>query len=227
MRVLIAEDDPPSRRTLELVMKKWGYEVTVCSDGEEAWRALQGNDPPRLAILDWMMPGLDGLEVCRRVRQQGDRTPVYLMLLTARAGREDVICGLQAGADDYIKKPFDAEELRARLRAAQRVMDLQESLARQLRQAQKMEAVGQLAGGLAHDFNNLLSVIIGFSDILLAGLDPSDPRHARTEKIKKAGESAAALTRQLLAFSRRQVLEPKVLDLNAVVSERTPRRCGK
>ena len=113
MRILIAEDDPVSRRVLDLRLKAWGHEVVVTKDGDEAWAALQHNDAPRLAILDWMMPGADGVEVCRRLSQRQSTTPTYIILLTAKSSKEDVVIGLDAGANDYIIKPFDLQELRA------------------------------------------------------------------------------------------------------------------
>lgn len=128
MRALIAEDDSISRRMLEAFLVKWGYEVLVATEGEEAWGILQGNDAPRLAVLDWMMPGRDGIDICRSVRQRKGRPYVYIILLTARGQKEDIVEGLEAGADDYVTKPFDPYELRARLRAGRRIVELQEQL---------------------------------------------------------------------------------------------------
>jgi diguanylate cyclase (GGDEF)-like protein len=128
LRILIAEDDPVSRRLLEVTLRKWGYEVVSCPDGATAWQALQRPDSPALAILDWMMPGMDGLQVCREVRQRAAEPYVYILLLTARSQKTDIITGLEAGADDYLTKPFDANELRMRLRAGRRILDLQTEL---------------------------------------------------------------------------------------------------
>jgi diguanylate cyclase (GGDEF)-like protein len=113
---------------LEAFLVKWGYEVLVATEGEEAWGILQGNDAPRLAILDWMMPGRDGIDICRSVRQRKGRPYIYIILLTARGQKEDIVEGLEAGADDYVTKPFDPYELRARLRAGRRIVELQEQL---------------------------------------------------------------------------------------------------
>jgi sigma-B regulation protein RsbU (phosphoserine phosphatase) len=129
VKVLIAEDDMVSRRLLEATLAKWGYEVVVTCDGLQASAALHGVGAPLLAILDWMMPGLDGVEVCRRARSTHSPTPPYLILLTAKGRREDVITGLEAGANDYITKPFDREELRARVQVGMRIVELQHSLA--------------------------------------------------------------------------------------------------
>ncbi len=128
MRVLIADDDDVMRHILEATLTKWGYEVVVARNGLEAWRLLQGNDAPRLGILDWIMPGMDGVEVCREIRKWEDRPYIYLLLLTAKHGKEDVITGMEAGADDYISKPFDPQELKVRLRAGRRILDLQAEL---------------------------------------------------------------------------------------------------
>lgn len=128
MRILIAEDDPVSRRLLQALLTKWGYEVIVTTDGKQAWEVLQREDAPRLAILDWMMPEMDGPEVCRMVRSKDDGAYVYLLLLTAKSQKDDIIRGIGAGADDYVTKPFDANELNARLRAGRRIIDLQAEL---------------------------------------------------------------------------------------------------
>lgn len=128
MRILIAEDEIISRRVLQSHLTKWGYEVLATTDGEEAWQVLQSDDPPKLAILDWMMPKMDGVEVSRRLRAAKDREYVYILLLTAKGQKEDVIAGLEAGADDYLTKPFDAHELQARVRAGARIIHLQDEL---------------------------------------------------------------------------------------------------
>lgn len=128
MRILVAEDDPVSRRFLERRLAKWGYEVVGAEDGDEAWAALSAEDAPRLAILDWMMPGMDGLDICRALRADTRGPYTYVILVTGRDRREDVIEGLGAGADDYLTKPVDVEQLEVRLRAARRIVDLQEQL---------------------------------------------------------------------------------------------------
>jgi diguanylate cyclase (GGDEF)-like protein len=129
MVVLIADDDPVSRRALEATLSGWGYEVEVVTDGQQALDALlREKNPPRLAILDWMMPGLDGPEVCRTVRARTQGPYSWLLLLTSRKKGSDLIAGLEAGADDYIRKPFDPGELKARLRVGERILALQSQL---------------------------------------------------------------------------------------------------
>src|SRR5277367_7103709 len=127
-RILIAEDDPVSRRLLELFLVKWGFEVSIATTGTEALQMLERLDAPRLAILDWMMPGMEGVQVCQKLRESADRRYVYVLLLTARTQKEDLLQGLESGADDYLTKPFDWQELRARLHVGQRILDLQDKL---------------------------------------------------------------------------------------------------
>ena len=129
MKILIAEDDLTSRRILEAILAKWNYEVIATSDGLEAWQALQTENAPPIAIIDWMMPGMDGVDFCRKIRQTQTLTPTYIILLTSKAQQEDVVAGLEAGANDYIRKPFEREELRARIQVGERVVELQAALA--------------------------------------------------------------------------------------------------
>jgi diguanylate cyclase (GGDEF)-like protein len=124
MKVLVADDEVVSRRLIETSVRRWGYDVIVANDGLEASKILQGRDAPNLALLDWVMPGLDGIQLCRELRK-GSREPyTYILLLTAKHAKSDVIQGLEAGADDYITKPFDPQELRVRLRTGKRILCL-------------------------------------------------------------------------------------------------------
>jgi diguanylate cyclase (GGDEF)-like protein len=140
MKVLVAEDDLVTRRMLQAYLVKWAYEVVTAPDGQQAWQLLQQDNAPRLAILDWMMPEMDGTSICREVRRLNLQPYIYLILLTAKGYREDVITGLEAGADDYLTKPFDPYELRARLRAGARIVELQDSLI-QAREALREQAM--------------------------------------------------------------------------------------
>jgi two-component system, cell cycle response regulator len=144
--VLIAEDDPIFRRILESWFKKWDYRVTAVENGLDAWEVLQKEDAPQLAILDWMMPGADGIELCRRVRERKQGAYLYVLLLTAKDDKQDVIAGLEAGADDYLTKPFNVGELRARVRAGNRILDLQAALMRSHNDLQFAAAHDALTG---------------------------------------------------------------------------------
>ena len=129
MRILIAEDEPVTRRQLTLTLSKWGYDPVECTTGGEAWSHLSGDDPPQLAILDWKMPEMEGPDVCRRVRARpAEARPLYVILLTANTERGALVDGLEAGADDFVTKPFDPGELQARVRVGLRILELQERL---------------------------------------------------------------------------------------------------
>ncbi len=128
MKILVADDDPITRRQVQHFLTSWGYEVVVASDGESAWQLLSAPDSPTLSILDWMMPGLTGVEICRRLRQFRDRPYVYVILLTGKTGKHDMVAGLRAGADDYLCKPFLPVELQCRLHTGSRILRLQKRL---------------------------------------------------------------------------------------------------
>jgi two-component system cell cycle response regulator len=147
-RVLIADDESATRRKLEGLLAKQGYEVIVARNGTDAWECLQRDDTPLLAILDWMMPAISGIEICRRLRASKDRPYVYVVILTAKDERLDLIAAMEAGADDYLSKPFDADELRARLSAGWRVLALQDELRAK---AMRDDLTGLLnRGGILH-----------------------------------------------------------------------------
>jgi sigma-B regulation protein RsbU (phosphoserine phosphatase) len=147
MRVLIADDDDVSRLELEALLARHGHQVVAVADGTDAWDVLCGDDPPRLAVLDWQMGEMDGVEVCQRVRERPGLRNVYLILLTSRGDKEHVIAGLQAGANDYITKPFDREELLARVRVGAQMVGLQAELAGRVQELEAALArVDQLQG---------------------------------------------------------------------------------
>lgn len=129
MQVLMAEDDRVSVTLLEAALTAWGYEAVIAHDGDQAWRILQQADAPHLVVLDWMMPGLDGPEICRRTRALDRTRRTYLIMLTSLQSKQDIVTALEAGADDYVVKPFDQAELKARLQVGERVLQLQAELA--------------------------------------------------------------------------------------------------
>ena len=158
MRVLLAEDELVSSRKLAAMVKSWGYEATLVNDGSKAWEVLQQPDTPRLAVLDWMMPGLDGPELCRLLRQR-EKPYVYVLLLTSRGAKEDIVVGLDAGADDYVTKPYSPLELRHRLNAGRRIIELQEHVEAQteeIRALARRDALTSLLnrGAVFESFSN-------------------------------------------------------------------------
>ena len=145
--VLIAEDEPVSRRLLEKFLQHWGYRPIVCPDGIEALTLLRSPESPRIAVLDWVMPGMDGVDICRAIRDGDIAAQPYLILLTARSRPEDIVAGLRAGADDYITKPVDREEFEARLQVAARIVGLQQRLSDRVKELeQALARVRQLQG---------------------------------------------------------------------------------
>jgi phosphoserine phosphatase RsbU/P len=141
MRLVVADDDPVTRRLLEGVLSKLGFQVVLAKDGIEALAILTGEDPPPLAILDWMMPGMTGIDVCRKLRHRASSGPTYVLIVTSREQTEDLVAALDAGADDYVTKPFQVEELKARVGVGLRVATLQRRLA---------DRVTELEHALAH-----------------------------------------------------------------------------
>ena len=147
MRVLIADDEATSRHLIQATLAGWGFEVLVAVDEWEALRVLQGSKGPEIAMLDWMMPEIDGLDVCRRMRATMPNAGTYIILVTARGGLENVVRGLEAGADDYITKPFDPRELRARLHVGVRIVQLQKALIERFQELEDaLKRVKQLQG---------------------------------------------------------------------------------
>jgi signal transduction histidine kinase len=168
VKVLIAEDEAVSRHLLQAYLRQWGHEVVAAADGAEAWRLFQEHEFP-LVLSDWVMPEMDGLELIRHIRSRASGAYVYIILLTARAEKQDVIAGLEAGANDFVTKPFDRGELRVRVRAGTRILELEQTLAeqnRQLRETQaalvqteKLASLGQLAAGMAHEINTPIAYV--------------------------------------------------------------------
>ena len=147
MRVLIADDDAVLRLALKVHLQRWSYEVVECSDGGQAWQELQAQDPPPIAIIDWNMPGVDGPTLCHDVRASPALSGMYVIMLTSNQDKKDVIAGLESGADDYITKPFDWRELRARLLIASRIVGLQLALGARVAELQEaLTNVRQLSG---------------------------------------------------------------------------------
>jgi sigma-B regulation protein RsbU (phosphoserine phosphatase) len=151
MKILVAEDDAVTRKILVVTLERLGWDVIQAEDGNAAWQAfetLKGKDAPEMAVLDWMMPGVEGIEICRRLRTTPGFELVYVILVTSRGGKEDLSYGLAAGANDYITKPFDPGELQARVRVGERMVRLQRSLAARVTEVEAALAHVQRLQGL-------------------------------------------------------------------------------
>ncbi len=147
MKILIADDESVSRRMLQGLLGKWGYDVVLAEDGNAAWEKLKALDAPRMALLDWMMPGQNGVDVCRALRKLRPEPYTYILLLTAKDAKESVVEGLESGADDYLTKPFNPHELKARIRVGLRLLDLEDNLV-QAREAMRFKATHDTLTGV-------------------------------------------------------------------------------
>ena len=212
MRILIADDDPVHRRILEILLSKWKHDVTTAADGEQAWAILEREDAPELAILDWRMPGIDGLEVCRRVRALM-RTPyTYVMLMTVLRQRQDLLTGLDAGVDDYLAKPLDPPLLRARLMMGQRILDLQNKVTAAHEELRFQASHDQLTG-----LPNRASVLAALEREIQRSRRQNDPLGvmlAELDHIKSINEkySYVAGDRALIEVARRFTLSIRIYD---------------
>lgn len=212
MKLLIAEDDFTSCTMLTGILTKWGYEVMSTGDGNEAFSKFQADDAPQLAVLDWEMPGMDGATLCRALRRQGRRTPLYLILLTSRGNSGDIVQGLDAGADDYITKPYDHAELRARIDVGVRMVKLQN----QMQERERLEGVLEMAGAVCHELNQPLQCVTGYSEMLLLELNSQDPNYEMLHTIKAGIDHIAELTRKIMKITRYQskpYLKRQIIDI--------------
>ncbi|HEU0013569.1 MAG TPA: response regulator [Longimicrobium sp.] len=217
--VLIAEDDAAAARVLRLMLEQVGYRVTVAPDGETALRFLEAEGAPDLLILDWMLPEISGLEVCHAARQRWDTLRLPILMVTAKADPESIYAAFDAGASDYIAKPFRGAELRARVDAHLRTKRLHEDRQRMeehLRERDKLFTLGLLAGGVAHDLNNPLAVIGAHAQILLKRATDEQSREQLRE-IEAAVERCTRIVGDLLNFARRHPSERAPLDVASVL----------
>ena len=220
LRIVFVEDSPQDAELEERELRKGGLQFDSMRvwTREDCVRALK-QFKPDLIISDYSLPEMDGLAALKIASEICPNVP--FIFVSGTIGEERAIESLKRGATDYVAKNQLKGLMTKVHRALKEAEEREEKrwLEEQLRQAQKMESIGKLASGIAHDFNNLLTAIIGYSELVLNQTRNDDPLRQHIEEIKKAGERAASLTRQLLAYSRKQVLQPRVLDLNAVIAE--------
>ena len=220
--MLVVDDDAPNRDLLGRRLEQHGFKVCLAASGVEALDLL-GRQRCDLVLLDVMMPVMSGLEVLSAIRRSATTSTLPIVMVTAKTDSRDIVEALGLGADDYLTKPVDFPVALARVRAQlARAEAGRTTLALQrlgdLQHAQKLSAVGLLAGGVAHDFNNLLTAIYGYGELLQHDLPHDDKRQDDVRQILKAAESAASLTRQLLAFSRPRLATPQLTDVGAVAT---------
>jgi sigma-B regulation protein RsbU (phosphoserine phosphatase) len=212
LKILIAEDDLTSRTMLHGVLTNWGYEVISTCDGGEAYTALQEKDAPQLVVMDWEMPGMDGAALCRKLRAQDRKEPLYLILLTSRGDRGDIVEGLEAGADDYIPKPYDNAELHARINVGRRMI----ALLNDIREREKLQGVLEMAGAVCHELNQPLQVVSGFSEILLQKMQSGDPNYSSLKSILDGIDRIGDLTHRIMRITHYQskpYLESRIVDI--------------
>ena len=197
MQILIAEDDLTTGTMLEAVLTKWGYQVIRTTNGNDAWEAMQVDAPPSLLILDWMMPGMDGPALCKKLRGHRKDDALYIIFLTSKRDRHDVISGLDTGADDYITKPYDIDELRARIRVGQRMLALQAKL----RKKEKLQGVLEMAGAVCHEINQPLQAVSGYAELLMMKVPEDDPNHRMAQQIKAGVDRIGQLTSKIMGIS--------------------------
>lgn len=193
MKILIADDGLTSRTMLQAVINKWGHEAITTADGNEAWAIMQKDNAPKLLILDWMMPGMNGLELCRKLRSNRANETYYIILLTSKNNPQDIAEGLEAGADDYISKPFDNYELHARINVGMRMLAYKEEILEPEKNKQALDKINEMC----QEINQPLKSVLAWSDILLMDLPESDSNYQALKTIKEGVERIGNLTRRI------------------------------
>lgn len=213
MKILIAEDDVTSRTILNSVLKKFGYEVVACSEGNEAFEILKMDDSPDIAILDWEMPGMNGIEIIKRIRKIKADRHIYMMLLTCKKNHDQILEGLHSGADDYIIKPYDNDELRARIKVGKRMIDQQN----QLLEREKLQGVLEMAGAVCHEINQPLQVVSGYIELLLEDYGEVDEISEVLSKaetgVRKIGDLTSKIMNITKYKSKDYINDVKIIDI--------------
>jgi signal transduction histidine kinase len=219
--ILIAEDDPGAGRVLRLLLEQTGYRVTLAADGITALRLLEEQGAPDLLLLDWMLPGVSGLEICHSARQRWDALRLPILMVTAKTDPESVYAAFDAGASDYVGKPFRGAELRARIGAhlrTRRLWEERERMESHLRERDKLFTLGLLAGGVAHDLNNPLAVISAHAQLLQRRAQDAETQEQLAGILSAVGR-CTRIVADLLNFARRHPAERGPVDVGQVLAE--------
>ena len=213
MKVLVADDDKIAQKLLGKYLSSWGYEVVLAADGDEAWNVLNGSDPPQIAILDWVMPGKTGVEICAECQKAG--LSVYRILLTAKEESEDMMYALDQGAHDFQSKPIMPEILRSRIAVGKRLIEAIQDTMR----SERLAAVGLLVAGVAHHFNNLNLPVLMYASSILKKIDLDPNTRKKLEKIEKAAQQAKDLTEKLMSIASNKRNKKELADLNNLITD--------
>lgn len=225
MKILVADDDPISNKILTDTLSRWGYQVSTAPDGTTAWEILSQPDGPRFAILDWMMPGLSGVEVCKQVRAQINQPYTYVILLTGKTEKSDLVEGLQAGADDYLTKPYDPQELEVRISVGKRILNLESELLTTLgRLKQSDKNRNEFISALTHDLRTPLAAERNALEIILSsGVEISERSQSLLKGLHSNNGNLLKLVNQLLeSFQAEEVevrLKPEMVLLHPLIEE--------
>lgn len=193
MKILIADDGLTSRTMLQAVINKWGHEAITAADGNEAWAIMQKDNAPKLLILDWMMPGMNGLEICRKLRSKKTLEAFYIILLTSKSNPQDIAEGLEAGADDYISKPFDNYELRARINVGIRMLECKEEILEPEKNKHALDEINEIC----QEMSIPLKSVLGWSEILLMDLSENNSNYKALKIIQEGVERIETLNQRI------------------------------
>jgi len=213
MKVLVADDNETTRMLLKKLITAWGYQVVLASNGTDAWKMLNDSDPPQIAVLDWIMPGKTGVEICSECEKNG--LLIYRILLTAKETEEDMMYALDHGAHDFQSKPITPGIMKSRLSVGKRTVKSTQEVMR----SERLAAVGSLVTGVAHHFNNLNMPILMYASSILKSENLDQGVRKKIEKIEKAAQQAGELTEMLMDVASHKKQNKKLVDLNLVISD--------
>lgn len=198
MKLLIAEDNPTVQAILKNSVTQWGFQVVCTKNGVDALNILTKQDGPQLALIDWMMPEMDGLTLCKKIRQLQGHKPFYLVILTSNSQQNDIIQGLNAGADDYITKPFNKNELQSRVNVGRRMISMMNNQC----ENDRLQGALDMARTICHEMNQPLQVITGFSELLTSKMSEGDQHYKEIKQIQQSALRIGGLNRKIMNVSR-------------------------